>query len=69
MTNEELDELQKVRSIVDKFKDIDEKICIPEQAFDEEEIIKNFLENAYDKLFVPIPDEERRRTCQSHRCG
>ena len=40
MTNEELDELQKVRSIVDKFKDIDEKVCTPEQAFDEEEIIK-----------------------------
>ena len=39
MTNEELDELQKVRSIVDKFKDIDEKVCTPEQVFDEEEII------------------------------
>ena len=61
MTNEELDELQKVRSIVDKFKDIDEKVCTPEQVFDEEEIIKNFLENAYDKLFVPVPDKERRR--------
>lgn len=61
MTNEELDELQKVRNIVDKFKDIDEETCTPEQAFDEEVIIDNFLKNAYRKFFVPAPDEERRR--------
>lgn len=35
MTNEELDELQKVRSIVDRFKDIDEEECTIEKAFDE----------------------------------
>lgn len=61
MTNEELDELQKVRSIVDRFKDVDEEECTIEKAFDEEEIIKNFLKNTYDKLFVPAPDEERRK--------
>lgn len=59
MTNEEVQELHRVRNIVDRFNNINEEATI-EKAFDEEVIIESFLKNAYGKLFVPVPDKERR---------
>lgn len=60
MTNEELDELQKVRSIVEWTRGIDADTCAIEKVYEQETIVTNFLKNAFRKFFIWPTDEERR---------
>lgn len=60
MTNEELNELQKVRSIVEWTRGIDADTCTIEKVYEQETIVTNFLKNAFRKFFIWPTDEERR---------